>query len=245
MDSLANLSFVVTALVAFATLTVSLRDRQAARVELRAAQARKITFSTPGGSAFTDDEPRDFLIRNDSSESVMNVSVTLVANPSGGPQTEEKLLVTHNVTSPEGDHLAARSVLVIPLSSDYSPEAGIGGDFAIVSFRDIEGRPWRRRSDTYELQSATPTMSLMNRATQSVDRLLGGYLTRGALRLARRSVRKNPGKIPAIVRALERAWGYWPAGTVDPWLLPASGRSIMNYDGLCSSTESVVPPRSS
>lgn len=246
LDWTASLGGLITAVVSLFLLAQGQRDRRQLREEHKRATAEKVIFSyTPGERSAAIDADfwpgRVLTIRNYGEQTILNLMITFVSNPSGSTvvtRSEPKQLQTSPTIRPnEGEVLPPHGSLEVKVRQQYSVEPGVGGDFAIVEFTDPSGRRWRRRTDTYELERIPPIsdkVPIRHMLLEGIERRtarLGHPIVRLMQAWARFSFRRNTKRIPVAVRIVVWARGHWPLGTTgDAWLLPTGESQATLYE---------------
>jgi hypothetical protein len=231
---------VATAGVSLYLLRQGQRDRRQLREDQDRSQAELIAVSyTPGGDAApvsADNWPGRFLtVHNNSNQPAYLLGVEFTDNPNGG-EPGRTFLETISRQAPDGDTvILPGEAKDVPVPVSRSPEIGVLGDFAIVSFRDARGVEWRRRSDTLELDRPAwhSRLNLVQRFVEAADRavpekvsvIVNGWFYRRAFKAAQ----SRPDRVPFAVRLVKWFRGSWPVGDPDPWLLVPDGNVAWAY----------------
>lgn len=111
---------------------------------------------------------------------------------------------------------------VTHLPAGFFADMHVGGDeFVVITFRDAQGRQWRRRTDTYELEELFSSRRRLPRLRRSVERVMVWTTLYGWFhRLARSSVRRNPDRMPWSLRFVIFATGMaFEGASVDRWMV--------------------------
>jgi hypothetical protein len=239
-EGLADWATVLTGAIALWLLLQGLRDRDRLRKDQARSQAELVTVNVIRASAMSSSVPV-LVILNHSGQPVHLEDLQLVDGSESWESVRERggsQLRTTQYLLPRSLARPNEELRVVgPEASTI--ESGVGGEFAILSFRDARGVRWRRRTDTFELSSGETRISF---AQQRVQRLSQRHprATRTLFdrleRMARRAASRNPEQVPRSVRAVRRLWGYWPAGERDSWLVPHGAPPVTLYEGLLVET---------
>lgn len=231
---------VATAGVSLYLLGQGQRDRRRLRENQERSQAELIAMSyTPGGDtspATADNWPGRLLtVHNNSNQPAYLLGVEFTDNPNGGEPGRCLLETISRQPLDEDTVILPGRAKDIPVPVSRSPEIGVLGDFAIVSFRDARGVEWRRRSDTLELDRPAwhSRPNLVQRFVEAADRVapekvsmtVNGWLYRRACKAAK----SRPDRVPLVVRLVKWFRGSWPVGDPDPWLLVPDGHVALAY----------------
>jgi hypothetical protein len=244
-NAISAIAAAATAIIAVFLLGQGQQDRRRLADERRRAQAAQVSLTTTIDSQRLGPTTTQLVgahasVFNESDRLVHLTSLRLVDSSVGweslraAGRTEVR---TEWVDIPDA-LLLPHSRAEFTMPSGWFPQVGVGGSFLLLEFTDAAGLGWRRRSDTFELQSRTTTLNAGQRFVQRLSRRLPPFewlVVRLPFALARRAGRKRPDRVPASARWICALWGYWPPGSQDEWLQPRGAPPIWLYDDL-------VPP---
>ncbi len=224
----------LTGLIAIGLLFQGLRDRERVRGEQLRAQAELVTLSVIAPTVATVVRSPVLVILNNSTLPIHIERITQVDG--GEPWTEiesrgERRLNT-TAFAQTNALIRPRDEVRVGTPDGTSLEAGVGGPFAIVEFRDARGMRWKRRTDTFELRldetKLNIAQSLVQRFASRHERLYTAFAT-PLERMAVRAARRDPSRIPRTLRFQRALWGYWGPGEEDPWLMPEGAPPLWRF----------------
>lgn len=251
---LESVSTAAGALLTFVAVMVSLyllrqgqQDRRVLQANAERRQAAKVTIHTStlteaaeGDSNSAHVIGSEVTVFNESDQLVFVTAIRLVRSYSWEFLEKEGKQFQETESVPLNNY--ASSVLLRPgaslthtLPDGWLLETGVGGDFAVVGFRDSESRLWEKRSDTLKLRSMTLGMSAWSQRIQRACSrwpTLHKVLLSPAIWLATRSARKRPNRVPLSLRYVRAMWGYWGAGEQDEWSIPQGAPPLYRYSEL-------------
>jgi hypothetical protein len=237
----AAIATVITALIALFLLWQGLRDRRRLRDEAHRHQAELVTMSGKSSWRKISDSGRQLessqlTILNESDRVIHVQRVTLVqpARWKEGANGDQALSVAD--VSVADQLLRPRDEVSLQLPQAWHLEPGvIGSAFAVLEFADARGYRWRRRSDTFELETKRRTINNAQKLFQPITRRvkpLRWLFATIPQKLALRAASRHPERISLALRWCRATHGYWGAGERDPWLSPEGAPPWWRYEGL-------------
>lgn len=243
MDFCDALGSIGAAVVAWTLWRQSRREIQRLRDGERRRQAALVTLATEVQKTVDADlsctlEGCRLTIFNESEQVVHLNSIRLV--DATEDWTHLQLDIQENLRTalvdPSDEIVRPRKELSIQLPKGWYPERGVEGQFVIVEFTDAQGEPWRRRSDTQELESMKRSISKMQdwfQRTTTRSRLLRWLLIDIPMYRSLKGAWSDPMQRPSLsTRWIRRTMGEWPIGEKDPWEQPNGAPPLWKLEGM-------------